>query len=73
LIGILLALPAGFLGGLGGPFLRIWLGQSFSSIAPILYFNAGYLVVSLAFMTQFYILTDFNKKKKTKILTLLKV
>lgn len=69
--GLLLALPAALLGGLAGPFLTIWLGPSFSSIAPLLFIHAGYLVVSLAFMPLFYIWTAFNQQKTPAIVTLL--
>ncbi|TXF69052.1 MATE family efflux transporter [Bacillus subtilis] len=69
--GLLLALPAALLGGLAGPFLTIWLGPSFSSIAPLLFIHAGYLVISLAFMPLFYIWTAFNQQKTPAIVTLL--
>lgn len=66
--GLLLALPAALLGGLAGPFLTIWLGPSFSTIAPLLFIHAGYLVVSLAFMPLFYIWTAFNQQKHRRLL-----
>lgn len=69
--GLLLALPAALLGGLAGPFLTIWLGPSFSSVAPLLYIHAGYLAVSLAFMPLFYIWTAFNQQKTPALVTLL--
>lgn len=36
LIGLLMALPIGFLAGMAGPLLGVWLGPSFAALAPLM-------------------------------------
>ncbi|MHB9108699.1 MAG: lipopolysaccharide biosynthesis protein [Armatimonadota bacterium] len=48
LVGVLVALPVALLCGLAAPFLRLWLGDAFVPLAPLLIMLVGYLTVDIA-------------------------
>jgi membrane protein EpsK len=47
-VGLVIALPIGLVCGFAEPLLRLWLGQSFGDLAPLLFLMAIHLCINLA-------------------------
>jgi membrane protein EpsK len=70
LIGITLALPVGFLVGMAKPFLSLWLGTEFESIAPVLIVMAFPLSATLILGPFFNTQISMNKLKTPALVTI---
>ncbi len=70
-MGIAIGLPAGILCGLGGPFLALWLGESFRSYWLLLILIIAHLPINLAVMQLFGIQNAYLKVKIPGIVTLI--
>lgn len=70
LLGLVLALPVGFLCGYSRPFLRIWLGSSFEHLSPLLIMLVFHLSLNLSVSILLFVQNTYNKVKWPGILTL---
>jgi membrane protein EpsK len=70
LMGLAIGLAVGLLCGLGGPFLKLWLGNDFDSLWLLLILIIFHLPINLAVMPLFGIQQALNKVKIPGILTL---
>ncbi|RAS80490.1 hypothetical protein A4U60_14675 [Priestia endophytica] len=68
--GLLLALPAALMCGLGGALLRVWLGEEFEMYEWLLILNAFYLVFTLSVMPLNHIFTAVNRLKLPALTTI---
>ncbi len=70
LLGVGLALPVGLLCGLAAPFLTLWLGDDFRSLAPLLILMVAHMSITLATLPLSYVLTSYNRVKIQGLMTL---
>ena len=70
-LGLVLALPIGLITGFAVPLLTLWLGISFSHLAPLLWIMLFPLVINLAVMPLFSINTAYNQIKIPGIVTVI--
>jgi membrane protein EpsK len=70
-LGILLSILIGFLCGIGGDLLSLWLDESFRTLETLLFLSLAPLVINLAMLPLFTINTAFNRVKFPGIITLL--
>jgi len=68
---LILAVPIGVLCAFSAPLLRIWLGESFVPLAPLMVLMLCHLVVNVGVLPLFNIQIAMNKVKWPGILTLL--
>lgn len=69
-LGLAMALPIGLVCGLSTPFLGLWLGLEFKSLAWLLVVLTAHLSINLAVLPLFGINTAFNKVRVPGIVTL---
>jgi membrane protein EpsK len=69
-VGLVLALPIGLILGFAQPLLRIWLGEGYATIAPLLAVMVCYLPVNMAVYPLFYAQIATNKVKVPALVTL---
>ena len=69
LTGLLLPLPIGLLVGLSSPVLKVWLGESFGTIAWLLVLSTAHLSVNLAVVPLFHVQTATNHLKIPALVT----
>ena len=70
-MGLFVALPIGGLIGFSSPFLRLWLGDEFVVLTPLLILLSAHLCVNLAVRPLFPIQTALNKVRIPGLVTLL--
>jgi O-antigen/teichoic acid export membrane protein len=61
IISFSLALPIGFLSGIAGPFLRLWLGTEYEAMAGIFVLMIFHLAVNLVTAPYFNVQVSYNK------------
>jgi membrane protein EpsK len=69
LIAVVMALPIGLICGLAGPLLTIWLGKSFSGMAPVLVIMCAHLCVNVAVLPFFPVQLMLKKVKVPALVT----
>lgn len=69
-MGIALAVPIGLMCGLSSPFLTVWLGPEFRTLALVLVVLVGHLSVNLATLPLAYVLTAYNRMRFQGLATL---
>ncbi len=61
IVGCAIALPLGLVCGLSGPVLRLWLGEAFAPLAPLLSLMTAHLCLNLPVMPLFGLQTAANR------------
>ncbi|HOX57028.1 MAG TPA: lipopolysaccharide biosynthesis protein [Candidatus Paceibacterota bacterium] len=69
-VGLVIALPIGLVCGFGEPLLRLWLGPSFGSLAPLLFLMAIHLCINLAVYPLYAVPLAANRVKIPGLVTL---
>jgi len=68
-LGLFLALPVGLICGFSSSLLAIWVGPSFTPLAPLMCILVGHLVLSLAILPVFAVQVTFNKVRIPAVVT----
>ena len=71
MMGLLMALPIGFICGFAPQILTIWVGEKFAYLAPLMILMVFHLTVNLSVMPLFSINVAYNKIRVPGIVTLL--
>jgi membrane protein EpsK len=69
-LGLIIALPIGLTCGFAEPLLRIWLGRSFGSMAPLLVIMTAHLCINLAMYPLYPLPLALNRVRTPGLVTL---
>ena len=70
-MGLFMALPIGFLCGVAGPLLDVWLGKDFSGLTVLVILLVGHLSINLGVYPLFSVQVATNKVRLPAIVTLI--